>query len=60
MNPIENMWTVLKKQVCARNQTNLVELHRVVKDSVREPPEACGWLSKAPGPEDLVTFSENL
>ena len=32
LNPIENMWTVLKKQVCARKLTNEVELHRFCQE----------------------------
>ena len=32
LNPIENMWTVLKKQVCVRKPTNLVELHQFCQE----------------------------
>ena len=72
LNPIENMWTVLNKQVCARKPTNYY--------SARRLHEAWGWLSKAPNwrendqgtfnlklewlyvfePADLVIFSEDL
>ena len=49
LNPTENMWTVLKKQVCARKPTNVVELlSREVKNSARGLRDACRRPSKAP------------
>lgn len=42
LNPIENMWTVLKKQVRVRKPTNLVELHQFCQEEWSKiQPEAC-------------------
>ena len=52
LNPIENMWTVLKKQVRVRKPTNLVELHQlcqedVVKDSTSKLARSLWIASKS-------------
>uniref|UniRef100_A0A3B1IFP7 Transposase Tc1-like domain-containing protein n=1 Tax=Astyanax mexicanus TaxID=7994 RepID=A0A3B1IFP7_ASTMX len=42
LNPIENMWTVLKKRVHARKPSHLAELHNSVKKTGQNiRPEAC-------------------
>uniref|UniRef100_A0A8C6KMD7 Tc1-like transposase DDE domain-containing protein n=1 Tax=Nothobranchius furzeri TaxID=105023 RepID=A0A8C6KMD7_NOTFU len=42
LNPIENMWTVLKKQVHVRKPSNLTELHQFCQEEWSKiQPEAC-------------------
>lgn len=49
LNPIENTWTMLKKQVHVRKPSNLTELHQYCQEEWSKiQPEACGWLPKAP------------
>ena len=45
LNPIKNMWTVLKKQVCVRKPTNLVELHQFFQEEWSKiQPEAVSYI----------------
>ncbi len=47
LNPLENMWTMLKKQVHVRKSTNLTELQQFCQEEWSKiQPEACGWLPK--------------
>uniref|UniRef100_A0A674NUK3 Tc1-like transposase DDE domain-containing protein n=1 Tax=Takifugu rubripes TaxID=31033 RepID=A0A674NUK3_TAKRU len=42
LNPIENMWTMLKKQVHVRKPTNLTELHQFCQEEwLKIQPETC-------------------
>lgn len=42
LNPIKNLWTVLKKQVRVRKPTNLVELNQFCQEKWSKiQPEAC-------------------
>ena len=44
LNPIENLWTELKKRVRARRPTNLTQLHQLGQNSPNLLWEACGRL----------------
>lgn len=47
--PIENMWSMLKKQLHVRKPSNLTELHWLCQEEWSKiQPEACGWLPKVP------------
>ena len=54
LNPIENMWAVLKKQVCVKKPTNYY--------LARGLWEACWWLTKATswGEKGQETFNQIL
>ena len=42
LNPIENLWTELKRRVRKRKPTNLVQLHQICQEEwVKIPPEYC-------------------
>jgi hypothetical protein len=43
LNPIENVWTELKKRVQARRPTNLIQLHQLCQEEwAKIHPTYCG------------------
>uniref|UniRef100_A0AAZ3RVB6 Tc1-like transposase DDE domain-containing protein n=1 Tax=Oncorhynchus tshawytscha TaxID=74940 RepID=A0AAZ3RVB6_ONCTS len=48
LNPIENLWSELKRSVCARRPTNLTQLHQLCQEEWdKSHPTYCGSLWKA-------------
>ena len=43
LNPIENVWTEMKKRLRARRPTNLTQLHQLCQEEwAKSPPTSCG------------------